>query len=621
MKDLNREEIRENLVRNLSDIETIKRYLHPQKYNIYQLLKEALKPFKNNTILKLQYFIYCISAGLIPVIDLYIIYFLIDIISKSDVSNQNIITIVGTLLSFYLLLSVISTQIGNRTRTIFTKTRLDFLHKCAEKYMSMDFGLFENPDFLNEANRFFEGFTSNEEGLEGVYHKLFELGSNLVSFLMLAIILWLLSPIILIISFFCLITYLLIKDKIAKYKYDRLEKLNLFHRKSKTLSDICMDFKYGKDIRLYDFNKKLKDKMDDTINSSMSFYKDITRPEVKYSFILALSILLVELISYYQMGERIFNKKMELSEISLYISSILLFISKLELIGRHIAFIREEIKYFADGIDFMNANLSSISGDKSLNEQDDLEIEFKNVSFSYPKDNKKIFENLSFKINKKEKIAIVGVNGAGKTTLVKLILGLYKPISGKILINGIDSEQLDISERFNAFSVVLQETDPLSISIAENVTGKVSDIDKNRVYEVLEKIGLKEKINSLHKGIDTQMTKIIDETGILFSGGENQKLAIARALYKKEFKALILDEPTASLDALAEEKLYRKLDQITENKTLIFISHRLASTSFCDKIMLMDGGEIVEYGSHDRLMKNDGLYKKMFLTQAKYYKE
>lgn len=361
--------------------------------------------------------------------------------------------------------------------------------------------------------------------------------------------------------------------------------------------------------------------MKESFDNYINYYKFITRPEVTYALVLALSLVLVEALGLYYMVQKIISREIDIAQVSLFASYIILFASQVEQVGKNLDFIRDQIKYFADGLDMMKADLISFSGQKSLDESPNLDIVFDHVAFSYPGTDRNIFEDLTFTINKGERLALVRVNGAGKTTFVKLALGLYKPTKGKIYINGIDSDELNIKERFKAFSAVLQEVEPLALSIGENVAASEDAIDRKRVYESLVKAGLKEKIDLLPQGIDTQMTKIIDEEGTLFSGGQNQKLAIARALYKKDSKALILDEPTASLDALAEEKIYKELDDIVGDKTLIFISHRLASTSFCDKIALLDGGKIVEYGSHQELMAKDGLYKKMFATQGKYYKE
>ena len=621
MKKINYEELRENLVENLSDMETIKAYLHRKKYSKLELLKEGLKPFKDNRKIKFQLLGYSLSTGLIPILDAFILYYLVDMISSGKADAQAIIKISGIFALVFVGLNILSTQLNYRVKVSFTRVRMKMLSICSDKIMTMDFGLGENPDFIDEAQRYIYAFASNDSGIEGVYNQVFELGGHLVAFIVLGLILTYLSPLVLILSILAIGFYVFIKEKISAYKHQRIEKLNLYRRRSMTVTDLAVDFKHGKDTRLYGFTEKLKEILRENFSLYMDFYKFITRPQVVFALPLALAIVLIEGLGLYYMGQKIIRGELSLAQVSLFASSVILFTRELDQVAKNLDFIRDQIKFFADGLDMMKADLVSFSGKETLDDSENLDIVFDQVSFSYPGSDKKVFENLSFKIDKGQRLALVGVNGAGKTTFVKLALGLYKPTSGKIYINGIDSDKLDIKERFKAFSAVLQETEPLALSIAENVSASSLHIDRKRVYQSLVKAGLKKKIDLLPHGIDTQMTKIIDEEGTLFSGGENQKLDIARALYKKDYKALILDEPTASLDALAEEKIYKELDQIVGNKTLIFISHRLASTSFCDKIALLDGGRIKEYGSHQELMDKDGLYKKMFTTQAKYYKE
>ena len=205
--------------------------------------------------------------------------------------------------------------------------------------------------------------------------------------------------------------------------------------------------------------------------------------------------------------------------------------------------------------------------------------------------------------------------------MVKLITGLYQPTKGQILINGIDTRTIAQRELFSLFGVVFQEVQPLALTIAENVAAADIDIDRDRVVDCLKQAGLWEKVSSLPKGIDSPVLKVVEDDGIIFSGGENQKLAIARALYRKDSLMMIMDEPTAALDALAEEKIYREFDSILSGKTALFISHRLASTRFCDRIVLLDGGSISQEGTHDELIGQEGLYKRMFTAQGKYYQE
>ena len=243
------------------------------------------------------------------------------------------------------------------------------------------------------------------------------------------------------------------------------------------------------------------------------------------------------------------------------------------------------------------------------------------MTFAHEGSDTNLFENISLTISEGEKVALVGMNGAGKTTLIKLLCGLYKPKSGRILVDGIDILEFNIYDYFKEISVVFQDVFPFAFTIAQNVAcDSTSNIDYKRVYEVLCLAGLKEKIDSLKDGINSVMCKDLDENGIVFSGGEMQKLMLARALYK-DAGMIILDEPTAALDPLAESEMYEKYNSFVHDKTSIFISHRLSSTRFVDRILFMKDGKIIEEGSHEDLIKLNGEYAYMFDVQAHYYQK
>lgn len=248
-------------------------------------------------------------------------------------------------------------------------------------------------------------------------------------------------------------------------------------------------------------------------------------------------------------------------------------------------------------------------------------IELDNVSFSYEKAEKPTIDNISLKIKPGEKIAVVGVNGAGKTTLIKLISGLFLPQSGSIKINGIDSKRFGRDDYYKFFSAVFQETTPLPLSIAENITLCTKDeIDYEHLWSCMKLAGIDEKIKTLKNKEHTNLVKEINEDAVDLSGGELQKLLLARALYKNA-PVIILDEPTASLDPIAERDLYLQYEELTKNKTSIYISHRLASTRFCDRIILLDDSKIAEIGTHQELINANGKYAEMFNVQSKYYKD
>lgn len=249
------------------------------------------------------------------------------------------------------------------------------------------------------------------------------------------------------------------------------------------------------------------------------------------------------------------------------------------------------------------------------------EITLEHVSFAYPNAQEEVLQDLNITIREGEKIAIVGVNGAGKTTLMKLICGLLHPTKGRILINGQDMEELEAEERYAHFSCVFQDIQFLPLTIRENIS--MSEEDKSmdeKIWKCLEQAGMKKEIEQLPDCLDTWMEKNINKDAVDFSGGQRQKLILARALYR-DAGALILDEPTAALDALAENEIYERYAEFAGSKTSFFVSHRLSSTRFCDRILLIDGGKVAEEGRHAELLLAEGLYAKMFDMQSKYYQE
>lgn len=247
------------------------------------------------------------------------------------------------------------------------------------------------------------------------------------------------------------------------------------------------------------------------------------------------------------------------------------------------------------------------------------EIRLDDVSFRYPKADKDTLSHINLTVHPGEKLAIVGLNGAGKTTLVKLVCGFLDPTEGRILLNGEDIRKFNRNDYYALFSAVFQEFSVLDVTVKENVAQCVDGIDETRVWQCIDKAGLTEKIKSLPKGIETHLGRRVFKDGVEFSGGQTQRLMLARALYKNA-PILVLDEPTAALDPIAENDIYQKYNDMTHGRTSFFISHRLASTRFCDRIIFVDGGKITEEGTHDELLKNGGGYAYLFEVQSKYYR-
>ena len=259
-------------------------------------------------------------------------------------------------------------------------------------------------------------------------------------------------------------------------------------------------------------------------------------------------------------------------------------------------------------------------GGREIPKADSYELKLENVTFRYPGAEQNFFENVDLTIRPGEKLAIVGLNGAGKTTLVKLLCGLYDPDEGRVLLNGIDIREFNRREYYRLLSAVFQEFSVLETTIAENISQETEDMDVSRVHECLDKAGLTSFVSGLPQGIQTHVGKKLYLDGIQLSGGQIQRMMLARSLYKNG-PILVLDEPTAALDPIAEHDIYMKYNEMTKGKTSLFISHRLASTRFCDRIIFLADGKIAEEGTHESLLKMDGEYAKLFEIQSKYYRE
>ena len=270
-------------------------------------------------------------------------------------------------------------------------------------------------------------------------------------------------------------------------------------------------------------------------------------------------------------------------------------------------------------LDFLNTPSPKYRGTLPVEKRNDneYEFEFRDVSFKYPGTDAYALKNFSLKLRIGERLAVVGMNGSGKTTMIKLLCRLYDPQEGEILLNGINIQKYDYNEYLSLFSVVFQDFQLFAFSAGQNVAAAVK-YDNSKAMECLDKAGVGERIRQMAKGIDTPLYKV-DEDGVEISGGEAQKIALARALYK-DAPFIVLDEPTAALDPVAEYEIYSKFNEIVGTKTAIYISHRLSSCRFCDDIAVFHQGEMIQRGSHEELLKNQkGKYYELWNAQAQYY--
>lgn len=564
--------------------------------------------------------LYTIITPLVSLFGIILPKVLISYLTEREATNQGIIIIVSVFFAFGALIYFLKQWLQDSTYPRITELRIDYIRDQCVKLLNMDYPYMESATFLEKYNKALESTSNNSEGIEGIYHKLFELPQLGTIVLVLAFFIGFKNPIILLAILVNIGVTTLISVYVQKYEYKRKEALAKKERRVYYYGKVSKDFMYGKDVRVY----SLKDRIDDNfrleIKGYIDVFKVIKNREYALGFITLATLFLSDLATYGVLTYLTF-KGMSISDYSMYVIAASTLSLQMTTLSENITFIMREYLYVRDFYEFMDADLGEHGGDlKAIPKEESMAIEFKNVTFAYPGTDKYILKDFSLTIPKGQELAIVGINGAGKTTFVKLLTGLFKVNEGEILINGININEYKKIELYKMFGAVFQEVNILALTIAQNIACTLENVDYKKLDKVLKQVGLYEKVYELKDNVNTTMLKIIDENGVVFSGGESQKLAIARALYKGG-NCVIMDEPTAALDALAEAEIYNKFDLLTEGKTAIYISHRLASTKFCDAIALLDETGLREYGTHDELMENKGSYYDMFVTQGKYYQE
>ncbi|HAS72676.1 MAG TPA: ABC transporter [Clostridiales bacterium UBA8960] len=505
-------------------------------------------------------------------------------------------------------------------RMKMSRIRMLFGLELHEKGMRLDYHHVENVDTQNLLNRASRTTSSPTNGIGGVMRNSFSIFGYMIGFVGYTGIILSLHPVVLgylLVSVF--IVYKL-KLKADAYRLSREDDIRPIERKFRYLTRVMTDFEFGKDTRIYQLKGMLLKKMAGFNHQTEAVQKEIFGKYLKVELIDAILVLLRDGIVYGYIVYMTLSGAMSFGDFILYMTAISGFATWMQELMHDFTELKITARYVDDYRDFMEIDDSvKIENPAALPEGNRLAIDFRNVSFAYPGTEKLVFDGLDLHIPGGQKLAVVGVNGAGKTSLIKLLTGLYRPTQGEITIQGTDIRNIPITEHYKLFSVVYQEIKPLAASIAENVAASEA-FDEARVWDAVSRSGLSEKVNRLEKKLDTPLLKVIEDRGLELSGGENQKLALARALYKNG-PIVILDEPTAALDPIAEKDIYESFGEMIDGRTAIFISHRLSSTKFCDKVAYFENGKIEEYGTHDELMALDGKYAHMFNTQAQYYQE
>lgn len=541
------------------------------------------------------------------------------------------------------LVFLVSLTIGLNLTVHLISTRLDHLRlllrsimiqnqdmKMNEKIISMDYEHVENPETHNVRNKIAEAENMNGGGIIALLEYLGDFAKGFITVI---------TSIVLVIELFkhnnSMGGYIFLAFVLAGTVFNLYLKTKGDKKIFEHFSDImdlnrifvfyftrAEDYNAGKEIRLYNQKNIYKKEIDSFIQGGNEIFKGMENTSAKYGGISAFISSLIGGMVYIFVGLKAIGGSISVGNIVQYTGSINQFISGSTLILTSINSIMNNNQYLQLYIDFLNIEGEKYKGTLPVEKRDDdeYEIEFRNVSFKYPGTDEYVLKNVSIKLNIGERLAIVGMNGSGKTTFIKLLCRLYDPDEGEILLNGIDIKKYDYEEYLNLFSIVFQDFKLFSFSLGQNVAASVN-YDETAVADVLEKAGLKERLSTMPEGINTSLYKDFDEDGVEISGGEAQKIALARALYR-DAPIIILDEPTAALDPIAEFEVYSKFNEIVGTKTAFYISHRLSSCRFCDEIAVFHEGRIVQKGNHEKLLEDKGgLYYELWNSQAQYYKD
>lgn len=570
---------------------------------------------------KLYYIVYCsdiLIKTAIPFINLYIPKFIIDeLLGERNVKRLAFYTIWMIALNILLpyLQAITNEYLSKVYHDDFTRY---FEALLGKKIMKMDFENTESKAVLERAEKAKNGL-SWAGGVAGINGTLSSILTSL--FTVIGIIgVMVTGPwpllILVLINVVCNAFMNKKSNQIARKYFGKFSELNrpfsyIFYK----LSDI----RYAKDIRLYEADTMMLEHADSYNKRIARVYKNQSNESIKYHAGVSLVTILRNSLSFLYLGYQVIGRRITIGDFTMYINAGDTFGTAADTIIAKLQDLIQKSFYLNEYVNFMQIPDHKDCGTQQIPEQMGHRIEFRNVSFQYPQSDKMILKDVNITVEDGEHLAIVGLNGAGKTTFVKLLCRLYDVTSGEILLDGKNIKEFEYEEYMKLLAVVFQDFKLLAFSALENILLEKEEYDKERLMQIMEQVNLKDKFDHLPEGIDTPIFRYFDAKGVELSGGEQQKLAIARALYK-DAPIVILDEPTAALDPKAESEIYEQFNQMVGGKTAFYISHRLSSCKFCDKIAVFSEGTIMEYGTHEELVQMEqGIYAQLYLLQAQYY--
>lgn len=577
-----------------------------------------------------------IFKSISPFVNIYMSARIIDeLLNGKDINK--LIFLVAITIGLNLVIHLLSTGLDHLRKRYFETMDLNQDMRLNEKIISMDYEHVENPDVHKLRTRITEAKNMNGGGINELVNHIGILVKGLFTVIAsIALVIdlfqsnigtgfvntrWF-SYVFIAFILVCTMINLKITTISEKKEFEQYSKIMEGNRIFGFYFNQALDYNVGKGVRLYNQKKIFNNEIGSFIKEESKFFNSIGNMKAKYNGISAFISSLLGGMVYIFVGLKAISGAITIGSIVRYAGSINQFITGSTEVLSSMNNIRNNNQYLQLYIDFLDIEGEKYKGSLPVEKRNDneYEIEFRNVSFKYPGTDKYVLKNVSIKLNIGERLAIVGMNGSGKTTFIKLLCRLYDPNEGEILLNGIDIKKYNYEEYMGLFSIVFQDFKLFSFSLGQNVAASVN-FDERFVEEAIEKVGLRERLDKMPKSTETPLYKDFDEDGVEISGGEAQKVALSRALYR-DAPIIILDEPTAALDPIAEFEIYSKFNEIVGTKTAFYISHRLSSCRFCDEIAVFNEGSIIQKGSHEELVKDEGgKYYELWHSQAQYYND
>lgn len=516
------------------------------------------------------------------------------------------------------LVEGVSLYCSNQVIVVANKTRFELMNEQNKKMASVDYKYISDRSIFKMYGMAFEATSGDWGGVTGMLREFARIAPIILSLVLIGGVITALSPLTGLLLLLYAITYAYAQRQANKEVIDNDAEINKISDEIRYYNKTAGDFKSGKEIRLFNLKDMILNAYKNVIDKRKSFSLRAVNKTFRKSLLSVIILIIAQGIFAYTLILSFKNGSVDTGSFLMYLTLMLQFVLLADrAIEDYEFYVVNQTIYVENLYDLLETDKLNITHGDRDKLSGAVDIEFKNVTFAYPNTDKKVLDNLSFKIAKNETIALVGNNGEGKSTIINLLVRLFRPDEGEILLNGVNINEFKEEELYKMFACIFQQVNIYPYTLGNNISMQET-YDLERAKRAIEDVGLKERIEEEKNAYERNMSHEVAKDALELSGGQEQKLAISRAVYK-DSPILILDEPTANLDALAEHEIYSKLNDLREDRTSIYISHRLSSTKFCDRIILLNGGKIFEEGTHDELMKKKGEYYEMFTIQGKYY--